>query len=134
MKGFDLAAEVRNRDEFKGVPIILLTSSGNIGDGKVCRDIGIEGYLNKPIQRYDLHRTIELVLGFSIGEDIQPPLIPVTRHTIAEEDLGGVRILLVEDYSTNQKGVFKEPESTDHCNDRSCLGRFQRKMSRAWNG
>jgi two-component system sensor histidine kinase/response regulator len=114
MKGFDLAAEVRNRGEFKGVPIILLTSAGNIGDGKVCRDIGIEGYLNKPIQRYDLHRIIELVMGFSIGEDIQPPLIPVTRHTIAEEDLGGVRILLVEDYSTNQKVAIRHLQSAGY--------------------
>ena len=114
MKGFDLAAEVRNRDEFKGVPIILLTSAGNIGDGKVCRDIGIEGYLNKPIRQYDLHRTIELVMEFSIGEDIQHPLIPVTRHTIAEEDLGGVRILLVEDYATNQKVAIRHLQNAGY--------------------
>ena len=114
MNGFDLAAEVRNRDGFKGVPIILLTSAGNIGDGKVCRDIGIEGYLNKPIRQYDLHRTIELVMGFSIGEDIQHPLIPVTRHTIAEEDLGCVRILLVEDYSTNQKVAIRHLQSAGY--------------------
>ena len=114
MNGFDLAAEVRNRDGFKGVPIILLTSAGNIGDGKVCRDIGIEGYLNKPIRQYDLHRTIELVMEFSIGEDIQHPLIPVTRHTIAEEDLGGVRILLVEDYATNQKVAIRHLQNAGY--------------------
>jgi len=54
---------------FKGVPIIALTSSGRRGDGKICKDIGIDGYLTKQIRRDDLHMAIISVLGLSIEKD-----------------------------------------------------------------
>jgi CheY-like chemotaxis protein len=58
MSGFELASEIRTMEALKGVPIIALTSTGRRGDGKRCRDIGIEGYLNKPIKKDDLYKTI----------------------------------------------------------------------------
>lgn len=107
MNGFALARKIRAMDALKDVPIILLTSVGTIEDGKTCKEIGIEGYLSKPINRDDLHRTIELVLGHSDWEENTAGKHLVTRHTIAEECKKGVRILLAEDYPTNQKVAMR---------------------------
>ncbi|MCP3874089.1 MAG: response regulator, partial [Desulfobacteraceae bacterium] len=101
MSGFDLARKIRAAiDDLKAIPIIVITSAGRIGDGKSCRDIGIDGYLTKPIKRDDLQKAIVSVLGLSIADTL-PKL--VTRHSIAEESRRGFKILLVEDYPTNQQ-------------------------------
>jgi CheY-like chemotaxis protein len=65
MNGFDLATEIRTSEALKEIPIIALTSVGMIGDGKRCRDIGIDGYLTKPIKQDDLHKSIISVLSSS---------------------------------------------------------------------
>lgn len=103
LNGFDFADEVRATEAFNHIPIILLTSVGKRGDGKRCRDIGIEGYLSKPVRQDELHKALELVLGLTAEGDSRKGQHLVTRHTIAEEERRSGRILLVEDYPTNQR-------------------------------
>jgi len=106
MSGFDLARKIRKIKALKETPIIALTSAGRRGDGKLCADIGIEGYLTKPIRRDDLHMAIISVLGLSRARvDALPRL--VTRHTLAEEGRKDVHILLAEDYPTNQQVAIR---------------------------
>ncbi|MEE8399595.1 MAG: response regulator [Desulfobacterales bacterium] len=101
MNGFDLSREIRAMEPHKDIPIIVLTSAGNKGDGENSRDIGIDGYLTKPLRREDMHRAIESVLILSKRKDRESRRL-VTRHTIAEAYGKDIRILLVEDYPTNQ--------------------------------
>ena len=101
VNGFDLAREIRSVEFFNSVPIIVITAYGNAGDGKTCRDIGIEGYLTKPIKGKDLRGTIERVLVSSMSGENGGEIDLVTRHSIAEETRSR-RVLLVEDYPTNQ--------------------------------
>lgn len=103
MDGFDLAEKIRGKAAWAKTPIIVLSSVGRIGDGKRCRDIGIEGYLTKPIRRDDLQKAIMSVLTMTTTETLKPSSYLVTRHTITEEERSQVRILLVEDYPTNQE-------------------------------
>ena len=107
MSGFDLAREIRTMEALKEIPIIILTSVGTIGDGKSCRDIGVQGYLTKPIRRDDLHKAIESVLHLSMREQVQAVPKLVTRHTVTEEYRKDVQILLVEDYPTNQQVAMR---------------------------
>ncbi|MFH1491442.1 MAG: response regulator [Pseudomonadota bacterium] len=100
--GFDLAREIRAWEAVKEVPIIILTCHGQRGDGKITREIGIDGYLTKPLGRGDLYRTIVSVLGLS-REKMRLPANPLTRHALVDEGIEGIQILLVEDYPTNQK-------------------------------
>ena len=93
--GFTLAAEIRAMETVKHIPIILTTSVGNIGDGRRCEDIGIQGYLSTPIDPVLLKKAIRMVIGENHGL--------VTRHSIAEAFGDGGRILLVEDYPTNRQ-------------------------------
>jgi len=107
MSGFELASEIRTMEALKGVPIIALTSTGRRGDGKRCRDIGIEGYLNKPIKKDDLYKTIISVLGLFMEEKLQIAPKLVTIHTIVEDYRKKAQILLVEDYPTNQQVAMR---------------------------
>ena len=103
MDGFQLAKEVRDIEDLNGIPIVLLTSVGKVGDGKICRDIGVKGYLSKPVDEDDLYKTIELVLRSAKDADFEIKTGLVTRHTVAETFRTDFRILLAEDYPTNQK-------------------------------
>ncbi len=100
INGFDLAREIRSVESFNAVPIIVMTAYGNAGDGKTCRDIGIEGYLSKPFREKDLRRIIKRVVGSSLRSETDREIDLVTRHSVAEESHR--RVLLAEDYPTNQ--------------------------------
>jgi two-component system sensor histidine kinase/response regulator len=101
MDGFELAARIRADDDLKEIPILLLSGIGTIGDSEKCRRIGINGYLHKPVKMAELEKAIELIRGY--GPKTPPLSRPlVTRHTVAETTDLKARILLVEDYPTNQ--------------------------------
>ncbi len=109
MSGFDLSRQIRAIDSLKDVPIIILTSAGNTGDAKICYEIGIEGYLTKPIRRDALRRAIESVLGFSSSEDdsSQKDKDVVSPGGISKENRKKIKILLAEDYPTNQQVAIR---------------------------
>ncbi len=100
MDGFELSRTIRKNKD--AVPIIILTSMGRTGDSRMCRDIGIQGYLSKPIRRNDLKMTIGSVLGL-IENSAADTKELVTRHFVADEQRQSSWILLVEDYPTNQR-------------------------------
>jgi PAS domain S-box-containing protein len=107
MSGFELAKETRETKDFKKVPITILSSAGMRGDSKICADIGIEGYLNKPIRRDDLRKAVISVLGLSEKKELDTSPRLVTRHSVAEDFREEVQILLVEDYLTNQQVAMR---------------------------
>ncbi len=100
---FELLASIRQQRPFLETPMMLLTSVGTRGDGKRCKELGIACYLTKPVGGEELQKAIALVLASrQIGESGQPHLI--TRHSIAERNGRNIaRILLAEDYPTNQR-------------------------------
>ena len=106
MDGFELAERIVTLDRSPKPALILLTSTGSIGDGQKCRQLGINGYLTKPLikpfKQSDFYQAILSVLGLTAARDEETPWKLVTRHTIAEENRQKVRILLTEDYPTNQ--------------------------------
>lgn len=133
MSGFDLTFEIRAIDDFKAIPIILITSVGKIGDGKSCRDLGIDGYLTKPIKRDDLRRAIESVLGHSVQAEDKTDSRLFTRHTITEGYPKKSQILLVEDYPTNQMVAMGHLHSAGHQvdlaeNGKQAVNAFKRKQ------
>lgn len=103
LDGFQLIREVKSIRGLCRIPVILITSVGKIGDGKICKDIGIKGYLSKPVDEDDLYKTIELILISEKDKNHGKDTGLITRHTIAEMNRPDFRILLAEDYPTNQK-------------------------------
>jgi two-component system sensor histidine kinase/response regulator len=104
--GFELARSIKTNRALKTTRIILLTAMGQTGDGRQCKEIGIEGYLTKPFSEKELREVVELVMGLAPPEEGTSRSELITRHTIAEREQEKVFILLVEDYPTNQQVVL----------------------------
>jgi CheY-like chemotaxis protein len=100
MDGFQLARAVRAEKKIARTNLLMLTSAGQRGDGERCRELGIRGYLTKPLSRGDLLEAIGTVLAGSPEETGTPEV--VTRHTIAESR-ASLRVLLAEDNPVNQQ-------------------------------
>ncbi len=99
-----LVKEIKKIYLFKEIPSIVITNVGKIGDAKVCKDLGVDGYLTKPIRKDYLRKAMELMVSPSTRSGKAGANQPIiTRHRIAEEyHIKDFRILLVEDYPTNQ--------------------------------
>jgi signal transduction histidine kinase/DNA-binding response OmpR family regulator/HPt (histidine-containing phosphotransfer) domain-containing protein len=100
MDGFQLATAVRAEPALARTNLLMLTSAGQRGDGERCRELGIRGYLTKPISRADLLEALGTVLAGPPDSAGTPAV--VTRHTIAESRRT-LRILLAEDNPVNQQ-------------------------------
>ena len=98
MDGFTTAAQIRELGCCSGVPLVLLSSAGMKGDGQRSRDIGIAGYLSKPIARDELVQMLSQVLH---SHKLRPEVL-VTRHSIRDTH-PMLQVLLVEDHAINQK-------------------------------
>jgi CheY-like chemotaxis protein len=81
--------------------LLMLTSAGQRGDAQRCRELGIRGYLTKPVSRADL---LDMVAGVLGGPDEAGGVTPevVTRHRI-HESRRQLRVLLAEDNQVNQE-------------------------------
>jgi PAS domain S-box-containing protein len=104
--GFEIAETIRKEKAWETIPVILLTSMGMAGDGKRCRDIGIDGYLPKPVREKDLRMTLAGVLGRTARSATENRIL-VTKHSVQESDRKEISILVVEDYPTNQQIALK---------------------------
>jgi signal transduction histidine kinase/DNA-binding response OmpR family regulator len=98
MDGFALAEQIQKDLGLIAVTIMMLTSTGHLGDAARCRELGISAYLVKPIRQTELLDAICQVLN-KVSKKKNIPL--VTRHTL-QENKRRSRILLAEDNAVNQ--------------------------------
>ncbi len=112
LDGFDFIRELRGRSCCGTLPVLALTAHGQRGDAEICRELAVDAYLSRPFEPLELHNTLELVLAqkrdpvFLKNDDSVSPG-PITKHTLAESSRRNGKILLVEDYPTNQELVQK---------------------------
>ncbi len=132
MDGFELVSKMKQSKALSGIPIMLLTAAGNIGDGNKCRALGIECYITKPIRQNDLRKAIETVLGFT--KDDNRPVAPVllTKRNITGEPQKEIEILLAEDYITNQQVALRHLHGAGYSvdlavNGHEAVNAFQKK-------
>jgi signal transduction histidine kinase/CheY-like chemotaxis protein/uncharacterized protein YdeI (BOF family) len=100
MDGFDLSERILKDPALNFAPIVLLTSSRQRGDGARCRELGISGYLTKPVRQAELRAAIEEVLA---AEPVSSPVKPVIIRNSLRERYLGARILVAEDNAVNQR-------------------------------
>ncbi len=133
MGEFGLIESLRSHDLLSQVPIVALTSIGKKGDGEKCRKIGIDCYLTKPIKHDDLRRAIGMTLEKMAGGDPQKRPTLITRHFLSDESRKDIRILLAEDYPTNQQVAIKHLEGAGYHvtlaeNGQIAVDNFKRKQ------
>ena len=109
MDGFEVAQRIKDAPAGKNTRIILLSSIGQRGDSDRCREIGISGYLPKPLKQSELFDAIMMTMG--LREEEMPTVI--TRHKVYEER-ESFNILLVEDNQINQTLAIKLLETRGH--------------------
>ncbi|MCP3941552.1 MAG: response regulator [Desulfobacteraceae bacterium] len=103
---FRFVTAIKSDDTLKDIPIVFMVSIGLIGDNGICKELGVQGYLTKPIKRDDLKNAITSILsGAPIRIDSLN--LPLTRYSISEVSKHKFQILLAEDYPTNQQIVIR---------------------------
>jgi len=110
MNGFELAEVISQTPEYEDLKRIILTSSGRRGDAALCRELGVTGYLAKPIVEAELLHAIQAAYAKNGVEDTAPL---VTRHLL-NENQKSLKILLVEDNVVNQRLAAQLLETRGH--------------------
>jgi two-component system, sensor histidine kinase and response regulator len=109
LDGFEIARTLLADSSIATPAIVLLTVPGQRGDAVRCKEIGVNGYLTKPVSAYELVKAAAAALG--AARSASTPLI--TRHSL-RENLQALDILLVEDNVINQKLAVKLLERRGH--------------------
>jgi CheY-like chemotaxis protein len=100
MDGFTLTERIIAIPEFHTSSVIMLTSAGQPNDAKRCRELGLAGYVTKPIGQSELLDVISTGLRRSAGWTAHKSLEFPAPLRAAQRSLN---VLLTEDNVVNQK-------------------------------
>ena len=102
--GATLGRTINHDPTLRSTRLILLTSSGQRGDGHRFAELGFAGYLLKPVTQRDLTDCLMLVLAANAEVWHMKSQPIVTRHALREQRIQQTHhILLAEDNLVNQK-------------------------------
>jgi PAS domain S-box-containing protein len=112
--GFSLAAYIRAQRELVGATIMMLSSTGHPASLASLRELGIAGYLTKPIKQADLGQAILVALGTASDDRGRIPFLVETASHRPATQPRPLRILLAEDNVFNQKLAIGLLEKEGH--------------------
>jgi two-component system, sensor histidine kinase and response regulator len=111
MDGLELAERVSRDPSLAGIKMLMLTSGGSDESGRF-RELGIGGWLSKPIRHSEL---FDAVLA-AIGPTAPIPAVTGAGRVEAGPNPAGrrLRVLLAEDHPINQKVASRMLEGLGH--------------------
>jgi two-component system sensor histidine kinase/response regulator len=98
MDGFEVAKHIHMNETLADSTVLMISSAGRRGDAQQCRQLGVSGYLTKPVKQSTLLDSIMTAMYQHEHADEFHQLI--TRHSLREGRK--LRVLLVEDNAVNQ--------------------------------
>jgi len=109
--GFEVARRIGAHPLISHIPVMVLTAAGRRGDVARCRELGVAGYLMKPVRQSELRQALQMALSrVSSPEAVREP---ITRHTVRQAQRQ-LRVLLAEDHPVNQKLAVRLLERAGH--------------------
>jgi CheY-like chemotaxis protein len=80
--GAELGRIIMGEERLSSIRLVLLTSSGQRGEGRRFADLGFAGYLLKPVSQRDLVECLRLAIG-SPADQWRAHVLPmITRHSL----------------------------------------------------
>ena len=127
MDGLAFMEMVRNHADLKGIPALILSSSGHRGEKERSRQLNIAAHLTKPVQPSEL---LDALLS-AVSKTPQPPLEKM-REKISDGEKHVMKVLLAEDNSVNQTLAIRLLEKRGHhvvlaVNGREALDALERE-------
>ncbi|HWR45558.1 hybrid sensor histidine kinase/response regulator [Sporomusa sp.] len=119
MDGFEVAAHIKAAPHIAGTTVMMLTSNARSGNIQRCTELGIAGYLVKPVKRSELRQSILNVLGrcqLPGASTLHDQQMTDERQQIP------VKILLVEDSVDNRLLIESYLKKTSHQLDMAVNG------------
>jgi two-component system, sensor histidine kinase and response regulator len=112
MDGFAVADAIQRRPELAGATIMMLSSVDHQGDSARCKELGIAGYLTKPIR--------QTVLLDAIHEALMQPTKPVIHERMggstaaALDSRLALTVLVAEDNAVNRALIIQLLKKRGH--------------------
>jgi signal transduction histidine kinase/DNA-binding response OmpR family regulator len=110
MDGFQVVDTIRQSSLATGLSMIMMTSDHWADDIARTYDLGLGGYVTKPIRKSDLFQTLSIVLDRARGI---PKALPACRPSVTPASKP-LHILLVEDSPDNQILIRSYLKSTSY--------------------
>jgi len=90
--GFEICKEIRTKDKFSRIPIIMLTAKSEEMDKIVGLEIGADDYVTKPFSPRELIARIKAILKRSEKPEPKPEIIKITEDLVIDLNKFEVRI------------------------------------------
>ncbi|GAB5440695.1 MAG: hypothetical protein Fues2KO_10440 [Fuerstiella sp.] len=113
--GYELTEAIRKDSELQGLSIVILASSGDLGDAARCKHLGVTERLLKPVKHSELFAAMVRAMGIARpvenDQSRDATAAGITLETSATHPLD---ILLAEDSLANQKLALALLEADGH--------------------
>ncbi len=115
MDGFAVLEEIQQDANLTGATILMLSSAAQLADAARCRELGVTSYLVKPVRQNELLLNIRRALGATAPTRAETLRAIRTATAPSRPRAGtGLRVLLAEDNTVNQKLVVRMLEKRGH--------------------
>jgi CheY-like chemotaxis protein len=79
--GFAVLREMKSNPATSVIPVVMLTSSNVERDVALCYRLGVNSYVQKPVDFHEFRTTVQLVGRYWLGVNATPPRSTVTGES-----------------------------------------------------